>query len=270
MTEYTHNISYSVPAEHIDACNECLMWVRPGPGPFVNRGGGNSMASAFYKEEFVGQLSRPITEANRPEWGASLDLALAQQGQALLSYVVDERKPTTETIAEVAGPNRMTVSMRGVATSTIEDAPEWSDAEDVIVGDLRRYQNVTYMCIQGHTTQQNWVPTAVLGVLWVVIPQDDVWTAGVQYDIDDMVMHEDVWYRCIQAHTSVTGQTPDLVPALWVVSPLTSDWTAGVPYAIDDRVIYETGGVTWWRCIQAHTSQEGWQPPLATLWAEDD
>lgn len=40
---------------------------------------------------------------------------------------------------------------------------------------------------------------------------------------------------------------------------------AGVAYAVGDRVKYS--GLLW-RCVQAHTSQEGWTPDAApSLWA---
>ena len=42
------------------------------------------------------------------------------------------------------------------------------------------------------------------------------------------------------------------------------EWVAGVDYAVDDVVTYD--GVTY-TCLQAHTSQEGWEPPNApSLW----
>lgn len=42
-------------------------------------------------------------------------------------------------------------------------------------------------------------------------------------------------------------------------------WAAGVAYKVGDRIRY-TGSL--YKCIQAHTSQEGWEPPVATsLWS---
>ena len=37
-------------------------------------------------------------------------------------------------------------------------------------------------------------------------------------------------------------------------------WKPGVSYAVDDRVSYED---VLYRVVQAHTSQEGWEPPVA-------
>ena len=43
-------------------------------------------------------------------------------------------------------------------------------------------------------------------------------------------------------------------------------WAAGIDYAADIRVRYED---KLYRCVQAHTSQEGWEPPaVPALWTE--
>jgi len=44
----------------------------------------------------------------------------------------------------------------------------------------------------------------------------------------------------------------------------TDEWQAGVSYEIGDVVTYQ---VTEYECIQAHTSQVGWEPPnVPALW----
>lgn len=48
-------------------------------------------------------------------------------------------------------------------------------------------------------------------------------------------------------------------------SLLFAEWTAGVSYAVGALRRY---GDTLYRCVQAHTSQTGWEPPAAaSLWA---
>jgi hypothetical protein len=43
-------------------------------------------------------------------------------------------------------------------------------------------------------------------------------------------------------------------------------WAAGIDYAADIRVRYED---KLYRCVQAHTSQAGWEPPaVPALWTE--
>ena len=43
-------------------------------------------------------------------------------------------------------------------------------------------------------------------------------------------------------------------------------WTSGTEYAVDQRVRH---GDKLYRCVQGHTSQEGWEPPnVPALWTE--
>ena len=43
-------------------------------------------------------------------------------------------------------------------------------------------------------------------------------------------------------------------------------WAAGVAYAVDQRIRY---GDKLYRCVQAHTSQDGWEPDKTpALWTE--
>ena len=61
------------------------------------------------------------------------------------------------------------------------------------------------------------------------------------------------------------AQSLDDRTALSAVS-LYPTWAAGVDYATGFKVQH---GGTLWRCVQAHTSQAGWEPGNAvSLWAE--
>ena len=43
-------------------------------------------------------------------------------------------------------------------------------------------------------------------------------------------------------------------------------WAADVDYAVDQRIAYNS---KLYRCVQPHTSQEGWEPPnVPALWTE--
>lgn len=58
---------------------------------------------------------------------------------------------------------------------------------------------------------------------------------------------------------------PDLTPALFRFARTSVEWEVGVLYAVNDEVTYQ--GNTYF-CLQAHTSQVGWQPPnVPALWA---
>lgn len=88
--------------------------------------------------------------------------------------------------------------------------------------------------------------------------------AGNQY------AHEGKIYICRQWHVA---NSPTFAPgpstlALFTVLPTDSSvWEAGVSYAVDDEVFYPTADDTLYRCIQAHTSQVGWEPPnVPALW----
>jgi hypothetical protein len=87
------------------------------------------------------------------------------------------------------------------------------------------------------------------------------------YAINDIVQYEGAVYQCIQAHSSQADWSPPVVPALWVrlAEPGQVEWMAGVAYAVNDEVTYNS---IWYRCLQAHTSQVGWEPPnVPALWA---
>lgn len=48
------------------------------------------------------------------------------------------------------------------------------------------------------------------------------------------------------------------------VTNLYPSWAAGVAYAVGDRRKYDG---KLYRCVQAHTSQEGWEPPITpAMW----
>jgi len=89
------------------------------------------------------------------------------------------------------------------------------------------------------------------------------------YVTGDIVTFNGIEYICIQDHTSEQGQEPDVATELW------SEYTeeVGVPewsgdsvnYEVNDQVIYNG---TQYICIQAHTSQVGWNPEaVPSLWS---
>lgn len=65
-------------------------------------------------------------------------------------------------------------------------------------------------------------------------------------------------------HVNDLGQVVDGLPDGSGGPPPASDWAAGVAYAVDDVVKYQLGTYV---CLQAHTSQVGWEPPnVPALW----
>ena len=69
-----------------------------------------------------------------------------------------------------------------------------------------------------------------------------------------------------QGHTTQADWTPDKVPALFKVhrTPEMTAWVAGITVAAGERFTF--GGATW-ECVQAHTTQKGWEPDrVPSLW----
>lgn len=100
-------------------------------------------------------------------------------------------------------------------------------------------------------------------------PLYDPWRPGEAVEVGDIRAWDGTLVECIQAHTTQADWTPDVTPALWKIhrTPPASGpepWQAGASYAVGDEVEY---GGQMYRCLQAHTSQAGWEPPnVPALW----
>lgn len=231
MTEFTARISMTCNAAEVAAANEFTAWVGDNiadrdsfvpvqvyegspdnPPVFLD----TYIISGQYKQDFLAKLATPITEDTRPEWGADLDIALAQAGQAMLTLQIDETTPTPDGLSAKAKAGKIVTPVKGVANGSPEDATPWAADVAQEIGDLVTHGGTTYMCIQSHTTQSDWTPD-VVPALYVVIPADAaVWQAGVQYTIGDVVEYNGADYECRQSHTSLVGWEPPNVPALWL------------------------------------------------------
>lgn len=107
-----------------------------------------------------------------------------------------------------------------------------------------------------------------------------LWQPGIEVKVGDVYTFGAFLWRCLQDHTTQGTWAPDLVPALWrKVEVIDEDavrvWAAGIDYVEGDELAYpdETGEL--YTCLQAHTSQDGWEPPVVpALWklkgSEDD
>jgi hypothetical protein len=95
------------------------------------------------------------------------------------------------------------------------------------------------------------------------------WVANEKVDAGSHRTYLTIEYVCIQTHTTQVDWTPDRTPALWkpvVTPPVTGNWAYPVAYKVNDIVIYAPNGFTY-KCLQAHTSQAGWSPPVVpALW----
>ena len=104
------------------------------------------------------------------------------------------------------------------------------------------------------------------------------WHANVAVQVGDVFTYKGSLWRCIQTHITQGGWQPDKTPALWhrveiIVEGTTRVWEKDVAYVVGDVVAFPNEDGAQYACIQAHTSQAGWQPPAApALWKplEDD
>ncbi len=99
-----------------------------------------------------------------------------------------------------------------------------------------------------------------------------VWKPGLAVQVGDVYSYGAFLWRCLQAHTTQSDWPPDVVPALWRKVEVISEtearvWQAGVDYAVGDEVAYPDANGSFFTCLQAHTSQTGWEPPsIPALW----
>jgi hypothetical protein len=100
--------------------------------------------------------------------------------------------------------------------------------------------------------------------VWPVLPAAGTWLeAGEIYQWNNQAV------QVRQSHTR-TEHDPDTVPALFLVYRPDAgdvlDWVAGEQVYIGTHRLYDG---TEYTCLQAHTTQEDWEPPdtLGVLWA---
>lgn len=99
-----------------------------------------------------------------------------------------------------------------------------------------------------------------------------LWQPGISVQIGDVYSFCGCLWRCIQAHTTQGDWAPDMVPSLWHRVEIIHEgavrvWSAGISYAIGDVLAYPDKHSPQYECLQAHTSQTGWEPPnTPALW----
>lgn len=98
------------------------------------------------------------------------------------------------------------------------------------------------------------------------------WQPGIEVAVGDVYAFGVFLWRCVQAHTTQEGWPPDLTPALWRKVEIVSHddarvWEAGIEYVTGNALAYLDKDSTKYKCLQDHTSREGWEPPNApALW----
>lgn len=93
----------------------------------------------------------------------------------------------------------------------------WEANTTYNVGDIVSYNGKTYVCVQGHTALENWVPDQVLA-LWTEVTVSDnenEWSISKDYNLGDIVEYNGEQYECITAHKSQGTWTPEFASSLW-------------------------------------------------------
>lgn len=96
------------------------------------------------------------------------------------------------------------------------------------------------------------------------LPSMGVWLdQGTAWKYDDT--GDTIIVEVVQSHTR-TSHPPQTVPALFSVLQFGNDlyWIPGEQVAVDDERTYED---IFYKCIQSHQTQVGWEPPTTpSLW----
>ena len=106
--------------------------------------------------------------------------------------------------------------------------------------------------------------------------EDRLWQPGIAVQVGDVYTFGAFLWRCIQAHTTQGDWAPDLTPSLWHKVEIISEdavrvWAAGIDYIVGNELAYPDANGTMYTCLQAHTSQTGWEPPaVPALWKAQD
>lgn len=93
------------------------------------------------------------------------------------------------------------------------------------------------------------------------VPEGEVWTRSDGEQFHGLMIAPAKAYNRIMVDVAISYLDDDEAES---VTTLFEDWQMGVPYVIGDRRKYE--GLLY-RCVQAHTSQADWTPPVVpALW----
>lgn len=117
-------------------------------------------------------------------------------------------------------PGKQTSSPHPTPTPTPVVVPKnvsaWKPKVTYKQGMWARYKNVTYLCLQDHTSQADYPPN-VTSMLW----QDETpvgpvaWQANATYKQGDKVTYNNITYKALRTNTAQASANPSNTPALW-------------------------------------------------------
>ncbi len=118
---------------------------------------------------------------------------------------------------------------------------------------------------------------AFLAAVVAAAPDVLAWIAGEQVTKGMYRTHNGQTWKAASTHVTQTDWQPGAAGVfLWALveeEPAPGEWAVGVSYVGDNTAGAGNGDVvtyngTTYRCLQSHTSQAGWTPPVVpALWA---
>ena len=156
-----------------------------------------------------------------------------------------------------------------LAEATALTFDEWAQSVAYAVGDIVQHLGMCYQVIQAHTSQAGWEPPAVPALF---NPYDPSYTTQPWVQPEGAHDAYAVGAQVTHAGSTWTSNTPDNVwePGVFgwdedVPPPPEGTWQVGVAYDFDEIMTY---AAIDYRCISAHISQAGWEPPnVPALWS---
>lgn len=165
---------------------------------------------------------------------------------------------------------------------------DWESDRLYDINELVFFNDKIYRCVQSHTSQSTWTPTAT-AALWspivlfsgeypnwqqpqgahdaypensIVSHNDGVWISLVSANVWEPGTDETLWDE-YDPNEQIDGEDAGEDP-IGDGEDVPDEWAPETTYVIDDTVTYED---IWYVCIQDHTSQVGWEPPnVPALW----
>lgn len=194
----------------------------------------------------------------------SVDGSILHTGYTEVGQVTTSGQPVFETATE----EHDYLELLADQTDKFDPLPE--EGSRLQAGELYTWNDQVIIVRQDHIRMH--FPPNETPALFLIRNQTEDWVVGESVGIGTRRLFEGVWYEAIQAHVTQEDWTPPSVPALWKVAeiedpdpdPGVIEWAPGQTVAIGDLRSYEG---TVYRCIQAHTTLAGWQPPnVPALW----
>ena len=147
-----------------------------------------------------------IPAAPAPQKGKSHALMLTVSTGALFYETSDRPLTQEEMMADFM------VEMGRLKQMAIHQYPPWQAGKAYVVGEIVVYSHVLYECIQAHTAQTGWEPTAT-PALWKLRTPEGVIDEWVQplgahdaYELSAKVIHQGrVWVSVVVANTWEPG-----------------------------------------------------------------